>query len=87
VPMVIVSCTAPDAELRARILAREHSGTDASEADLAVLARQREASEPHSREEVRNTVVFDTSQPREKWGPLVEPIAEGLGIRAWNPGR
>jgi hypothetical protein len=86
VPMVIVSCTAPDAELRARIVGRERLGTDASEAGLEVLAHQRAASEPPSREEVRDTVEFDTARPCEEWGPLLERVAERLGIQAWNPG-
>ncbi len=86
VPAVIVSCTAPDAELRARILARERTRADASEADLAVLARQRDASEPPSLEEIRDTLLFDTSLPQEQWGPPLERIAERLGIQAWNPG-
>ncbi len=85
VAMVIVSCTAPDAELRARILARERAGTDASEADLAVLARQRLASEPASNEEVRDTIAFDTSQPPEAWEEPLEQVAERLGIQVWNP--
>jgi predicted kinase len=84
--MVIVSCTAPDAELRARIVGRERLGTDASEAGLEVLAHQRAASEPPSREEVRDTVEFDTARPCEEWGPLLERVAERLGIQAWNPG-
>jgi len=84
-PVIIVSCTAPDAELRGRILAREQAGTDASEAGLAVLAHQREASEPPSREEIRDTIVFDTSQPRENWGPLLAQVGERVGVRAWNP--
>jgi len=85
VPVIIVSCTAPDAELRRRILAREQTRTDASEADLAVLAHQRDASEPPSREEVRDTIVFDTSQPRDNWGPLLAQVGELAGIRDWNP--
>ncbi len=86
VPIVIVACTAPYAELRRRILAREQARTDASEASLSVLARQRDAGEPPSQEEVRDTIVFDTSHPREKWGPLLERIAGQLGIQIWNPG-
>jgi uncharacterized protein len=85
-PLVIVSCTAPDAELRARILAREHARTDASEAGLAVLAHQRDTVELPSQEEIRDTFVFDTAQPREKWGAQLEQIAQRLGIQAWNPG-
>jgi len=85
VATLIVSCTAPDVELRARILARERARTDASEADLAVLARQRQASEPASQEEIRDTIVFDTSQPPEEWNEPIEQIAERLGMQAWNP--
>jgi uncharacterized protein len=87
VPVAFVSCTAPDAELRARIVAREQAGTDASEAGLAVLARQRDAAEPASREEARDTVIVDTSLPRERWDPPLRELAERLGIRSWNPGQ
>jgi uncharacterized protein len=87
VPVAFISCTAPDAELRARIVAREQAGTDASEAGLAVLARQRDAAEPASREEVRDTVTVDTSLPRERWDAPLRKLAERLGIRPWNPGK
>ncbi len=87
VPVVIVSCTAPEAELRARILAREQACSDASEAGLAVLARQRDSSEPTSREEADTTVEFDTAQPRENWVTPLDRIAERAGIQTWNPGK
>jgi uncharacterized protein len=87
VSVAFVSCTAPDAELRARILARERAGTDASEAGLAVLAAQRDAIEPASQEEARETVVVDTTWPRERWDPPLAALAERLGIRTWNPGQ
>jgi len=86
VPVVMVSCTAPDAELRKRILAREQTRTDASEAGLSVLARQRDASDPPTREEERDTIVFDTSRPQGEWGPPIEQIAGRLDIDVWNPG-
>jgi aminoglycoside phosphotransferase family enzyme/predicted kinase len=87
VPVAFVSCTAPDAELRARIVAREQAGSDASEAGLAVLAQQRNAAEPASREEARETVVIDTSLPRERWDLPLKELAERLGIRTWTPGK
>jgi len=86
-PVIMVSCTAPDSELRRRILAREQARSDASEAGLAVLALQRDASEPPSRQELRDTIVFDTSQPRGNWGPLLARIGEQVGIQGWNPER
>lgn len=86
VPVVFVSCTAPDSELRKRILAREQARSDASEAGLPVLARQRDASEPPSREEARDTITFDTSQPRKDREAALEQIARRLGISVWNPG-
>jgi|AP12_2_1047962.scaffolds.fasta_scaffold04670_2 uncharacterized protein len=87
VPVVIVSCTAPDAELRARILAREQARSDASEAGLEVLARQRDSSEPASRDELDDTIEFDTTQPREEWMAPLDRIAERVGIQTWNPGK
>jgi len=85
--VVIVSCTAPDAELRARILAREQARSDASEAGLEVLARQRDSSEPASRDELDDTIEFDTTQPREEWMAPLDRIAERVGIQTWNPGK
>jgi hypothetical protein len=85
VPAVIVSCTAPDAELRARILAREQTRADASEAGLEVLARQRDASEPASRDELDDAFEFDTAQPRDKWVAPLDRIADRIGIQQWRP--
>jgi uncharacterized protein len=85
VPVVIVSCTAPDVELRARILAREQTRADASEAGLEVLARQHDSCEPASRDELGDTVEFDTTQPREKWAVPLDRVAERVGIQTWSP--
>ena len=85
VPFALVSCTAPEAELRARISAREEAGTDASEAGLAVLARQLETQEPPAADEASDTVVIDTSQAREAWAPRLAALAERLGIRQRSP--
>jgi predicted kinase len=87
VPVVIVSCTAPDAELRARILAREEARSDASEAGLEVLARQRDSAEPASHGEQDDVVEFDTTQPRESWEAQLDRIAARIGIQVWNPGQ
>lgn len=46
VEFVILDCDAPRATLEARIVARQAAGGDASEATLAVLARQLEQREP-----------------------------------------
>jgi len=60
-PFAILSCQAPEAVLRERIAARAQSGRDASEADLAVLTRQLEVEEPLAGDELRDTVVLDSS--------------------------
>jgi aminoglycoside phosphotransferase family enzyme/predicted kinase len=86
VPVVVVSCTAPDSALRARILSRDQTRADASEAGLEVLARQRDSYEPASRDELDDTVAFDTTQPRDKWVAPLDRIAEQVGIRKWSPG-
>ena len=58
VPFSIVTCEAPLAVLRARLLARKG---DASEADVAVLERQRAIAEPLSDEEI----AFVHAMPRD----------------------
>jgi len=80
VPFALVSCTAPEAELRARIGAREQAGSDASEAGLAVLGRQLETQEPPAAEEARDVVVIDTTQSRAAWAPRFAALAERLGL-------
>ena len=46
VPFRIIHCDAPEAELRRRVALRRATGTDASEADVAVLESQLAACEP-----------------------------------------
>ena len=58
VPWRIVSCRADDATLRRRIVARELSGGDASEADLAILDHQLQNSDPLSAAEQDAAIVF-----------------------------
>jgi uncharacterized protein len=59
VPWRIVSCHAADATLRRRIVAREQSGGDASEADLAILDHQLLHNDPLSAAELDAAIVFD----------------------------
>ena len=58
----ILDCTAPTAELRRRILARDKAGRDASEATLAVLNRQLASHEPLDRAERRSAVRVSTGR-------------------------
>jgi predicted kinase len=60
VPFAIATCEAPEAVLRARVAARERTGTDASEASAAVLERQLATQEPLGADERRDAVVFRT---------------------------
>jgi aminoglycoside phosphotransferase family enzyme/predicted kinase len=60
-PFAIVHCHAPDAVLRDRVGARAASGHDASEAGLAVLARQPSYWEAFGSDEQRHVVAVDTS--------------------------
>ena len=63
VPCVIASCRAPRDALERRIRRRARAGSDASEADLAVLARQIETADPLTAAERAGTVEFDTTLP------------------------
>ncbi|HEY6093706.1 MAG TPA: ATP-binding protein, partial [Gallionellaceae bacterium] len=58
-PFAIASVRASEATLHARIGQRQRSGTDASEADLAVLELLQEKQEPLSSAEESCTVMFD----------------------------
>ena len=59
VPWRIISCHADDATLRRRIVAREQSGGDASEADLAILEHQQLNNDPLSAAELDAAIVLD----------------------------
>jgi uncharacterized protein len=60
VPFVIVSCQAPEATLRTRVLAREREALDASEAGLAVLERQLASCEPLAADELADAITVTT---------------------------
>jgi aminoglycoside phosphotransferase family enzyme/gluconate kinase len=59
----ILDCTAPVAELRRRVAARDRTRRDASEANRAVLEHQLRTQEPLDRAERRCTVTVDTGRP------------------------
>jgi uncharacterized protein len=63
VPFVILSFAAPEAALRERIVERARRGGDASEADLAVLARQLATQEPLAADELSSVVSYDGEAP------------------------
>lgn len=60
VPFLILAFEAPHAELRERLARRFHAGSDASEADPAVLERQIEFQEAITPDEQRSTIHIDT---------------------------
>ena len=66
VPFAIVAFEANEATLRARIVQRQAGGRDASDADLAVLARQQVAArEPLTAAERAFVVAYDAELPLE----------------------
>lgn len=62
VPFVIADFLASPEVLRTRVAARTAAGSDASDADLAVLDHQLRHAEPLSDEECARTVCFDTER-------------------------
>ena len=75
VPFAIVSCTAHEATLRSRIVARAASGRDPSEATLAVLDRQLATQEPIADHERAATVVIDTGVGDEAVARALDAVA------------
>lgn len=63
VPFTILDCTASPQTLRDRVRARAVSGSDASEADEAVLAQLQADDEALNEVERRHTLTVDTGQP------------------------
>jgi aminoglycoside phosphotransferase family enzyme/predicted kinase len=59
----LVGCAAPEAVLRARILARAGPASDASDADLAVLEHRLRSGEPPAGDEAGDTLEVDTASP------------------------
>jgi aminoglycoside phosphotransferase family enzyme/predicted kinase len=65
VPFVILAFEAEEATLRERIAARVARGSDASDADLAVLTHQIATREPLGVDERAYAVVYDAEKPVE----------------------
>ena len=63
----ILACVAPPEVLEARVQQRRREGRDASDADLAVLARQQERLEPLSPSERDVTVTLDSRESSGRW--------------------
>ncbi len=76
VPLLLVSCSAPPEVLRARLQRRAASGTDASEADLAVLERQLASAEPLDADERARAIEVATTQ-----GVAPDDLAQRLRAR------
>jgi aminoglycoside phosphotransferase family enzyme/predicted kinase len=74
VPFAILAFDAEPETLRRRILARSLAGSDASEADLAVLAHQLATREPPGSDEMRDVVACDAEAP----------LAQAFGPDAWR---
>jgi predicted kinase len=93
VPFVIVDFVASIETLRSRILERREARSDASEANLEVLERQRRSSEPITPDERAVTVTYDAETPLEvshhlePWQPVLDRLridvrpSPGLDIR------
>ena len=67
-PFAILHCHAQPTSLRRRVQERQAAGTDPSEADVAVLARQQQQAEPLAPEELTLALNLPTDQD---WDALV----------------
>jgi aminoglycoside phosphotransferase family enzyme/adenylate kinase family enzyme len=62
IPLTIVSCQAKDAVLRERVINREQTGNDASEAGVAVLELQKRETQPLLPEEKKVAVIVNSGK-------------------------
>ena len=79
---VIAHCDAPRDVLEQRIRQRDSAGTDASEADLAVLKAQLDVQETLAEDELRYSVALDTSELES-----IAELAAALRERALVPAK
>jgi aminoglycoside phosphotransferase family enzyme/predicted kinase len=79
VPFAILHCVAPLAVLRDRLESRSRSGSDASEAGVAILDRQPGYWEDFDDEEQAKVVAVDTTAPDVATTALDELRALGVG--------
>ena len=76
VPFRIISCYAEDATLHRRLTKRQQTGTDASEAGMAILRHQLQNSEPLSAAEQQESIRFDSSY--DSLDALCRQIEQGI---------
>lgn len=62
-PFTVLSCRAPTWMLRQRLQQRAADGRDASDADLAVLARVAQLQQPLAADEIPGAIQIDTAKP------------------------
>jgi predicted kinase len=74
----IAACTAPEAVLRARVIVRQRSGADASDAGIEVLESQLRGVEPLGGDEWVHAVRLDTAAG-PAWRATVESLARRFG--------
>jgi len=85
-PFTIVSLRTDAKTLRERIRARRDRGTDASEADEAVLQHQLAAQDPLAGSELLCTLTLDAAEAAggEKWRAVVRDLSARSGLTSGN---
>lgn len=93
VPFSILHCQASEGQLRQRVVTRLEGGTDASEANLAVVDRQLTTYEPLDEEERATALEVVTDQPLDapsllaRWLALAPRVQGGPGDGRTHIGR
>ena len=81
VPFLIIDFSVSEKILRERVLLRSERGSDASDADLAVLEHQLVTREPLQAEELASAFTYNASRPVEdaqhpqSWTPLLRRLS------------
>lgn len=73
----VLALQAPPEVLRSRIRQRQHIGTDASDADIAVLQKQIESHKPPAQEDEPSVIMLDATQAPST---VVETICARLSL-------
>jgi uncharacterized protein len=84
-PTLFVRCTAAPEVLRARVRGREHDSSRVSDADTAILDRQREESEPLLDVPDAARADLDTEAPPEQLVGEVEAFLDRIILHATTP--
>jgi len=79
-PFAIVSCEAALPVLRERVARREQQGADASDADLAILERQRRTSQPLGADEMAHVIRIATAVDGAGGQGVATALARRLGL-------